>query len=254
MSTPYSNFCDDFYVNLRLGTQLPLPQGRETVLHLFEQLRRSFTDLTQMRRSVRDEEVSLEGDRGEETYRWLAIEPHRLSVGHVNPSTLADSRELAGRVLEIAPYQLGLSPLEVEYVEVLLGFDLECATNHDEVVAEALCGGAPLSCLAEAEVGRPMDFQPRTVVAVGGDPNVQARLEVVTRSDPFDLDAEVRGGGGLEDAISVYVALRRQWDASAGDVTPGTFDGMLETVDALASEHVLERVLRPLAVTIGSGG
>ena len=33
MSNPFAAFCEDFYVNMRLGSQLTLPHNRETVLH-----------------------------------------------------------------------------------------------------------------------------------------------------------------------------------------------------------------------------
>src|SRR6202050_2139992 len=35
MANPYSSFCEDFYVNMRLGSQLSLPHQRETLLHFF---------------------------------------------------------------------------------------------------------------------------------------------------------------------------------------------------------------------------
>ena len=33
MANPYAAFCEDFYVNMRLGSQLALPHNRETLLH-----------------------------------------------------------------------------------------------------------------------------------------------------------------------------------------------------------------------------
>ena len=38
----YDSFCDDFYVNMNLSTEMELPQGRESILHYFEQIRRRF--------------------------------------------------------------------------------------------------------------------------------------------------------------------------------------------------------------------
>ena len=35
MGNPYNAFCEDFYVNMRLGSQLNLPHNRETILHFF---------------------------------------------------------------------------------------------------------------------------------------------------------------------------------------------------------------------------
>ena len=38
----YHSLCDDFYVNLNLNTEMELPSNRETVLHFFEQIQRSY--------------------------------------------------------------------------------------------------------------------------------------------------------------------------------------------------------------------
>ena len=63
MSNPFSAFCDDFYVNVRLVSQLPLPAERETVLHLFERVQKSFPDLTRFRRADSGE-FNLESEPG----------------------------------------------------------------------------------------------------------------------------------------------------------------------------------------------
>ena len=43
MSNPYSSFCEDFYINMRLGSQLQLPHSRETVLHFFERVQKGLS-------------------------------------------------------------------------------------------------------------------------------------------------------------------------------------------------------------------
>ena len=39
MANPFGAFCEDFYINMRLGSQLHLPHNRETLLHFFEPIR-----------------------------------------------------------------------------------------------------------------------------------------------------------------------------------------------------------------------
>src|ERR1700735_158215 len=51
MSNPYSSFCDDFYLNVRLGSQLNLPHQRETLLHFFERIQKEFPRMTRFRKS-----------------------------------------------------------------------------------------------------------------------------------------------------------------------------------------------------------
>ena len=49
---PFAAFCDDFYVNMRLGSQMNLPHNRETVLHFFERVQKEFPQMTRFRKSV----------------------------------------------------------------------------------------------------------------------------------------------------------------------------------------------------------
>ena len=37
----YHAYCDDYYLNVNLNTEMELPQTRDTVLHFFEQVKKS---------------------------------------------------------------------------------------------------------------------------------------------------------------------------------------------------------------------
>ena len=63
MSNPYCSFCEDFYINMRLGSQMSLPHQRETVLHFFEQVQKAFPNMTRFRKAENGE-LNLEEDRG----------------------------------------------------------------------------------------------------------------------------------------------------------------------------------------------
>jgi len=93
MSNQFSSFCEDFYINMRLGSQMALPHNRETILHFFETVQKGFPGMTRFRKSDNGE-LNLEEDRGQQAYRWLAVEQKRLSAGHVNPPTSADAVKL----------------------------------------------------------------------------------------------------------------------------------------------------------------
>ena len=51
----------------------------------------------------------------------------------------------------MAPHHLGLSPIEIDYLDVLFGFDLSFGGNHDEIIAESLFPESPLTCLLDEE-------------------------------------------------------------------------------------------------------
>ena len=179
MSNPYSAFCEDFYVNMRLGSQMNLPHNRETVLHFFERIQKEFPGLTRFRKSENGE-FNLEEDRGNSSYRWMSLETRRLSCGHVNPETVEDSLKLHRLMLEQAPYQLGISNVEIDYMDLLFGFDLSFSGNHDEIIAESLYPESPLTCLTDEPGAKAVDFQPSVTVALSDDCRLQARIDVVT--------------------------------------------------------------------------
>lgn len=247
MSNPYSAFCEDFYVNMRLGSQLALPHGRDTLLHFFERVQKAFPAMSKFRKNS-DGEYNLEEDRGSSSYRWASLESKRLSAGHVNPETFEDALKLHGLLLDMAPHHLGISPLEIDYLDLLFGFDLAFGGNHDEIIAESLYAGSPLTCLTEETGARPVDFQPTVTVALSDDCRLQARIDVVTRTSSY----QVRTGDYNEDVISVYLIVRRYWGDRPKEPMPQILSEMAEKADQLCTNYIIPRVLRPISSAIAS--
>ena len=246
MSNPYSSFCEDFYVNMRLGSQMNLPHARETVLHFFERVQKQYPAMTRFRRN--DGETSLEEDREREGYRWLSLESKRLSAGHVNPESISEALDYHKLILEMAPHHLGISPLELDYIDILFGFDLIFSGNHDDLVAESMLKDSPLAGISEEEGARAIDFQPSVTVALSDDCRLQARLDVITRTNSY----QVRTGEYSDDTISVYLVMRRYW----GDRPKVAFEVMLqqltERAEAMAESYVIPQILKPISEAIAS--
>ena len=247
MPNPYSSFCDDFYINTRLGSQLALPHNRETILHFFETIQKAFPGLTRFRKNESGE-LNLEEDRSQQTYRWVSVESKRLTAGHVNPESVAEAMKLHQMLLELAPHQLGISPVEIDYLDVLFGFDMECNGNHDEVIAESLFGDSPLTCLLDETETKPVDFQPTVTVSLSDDCRLQARIDVVTRTNSY----QVRTGDYGDDVISVYLILRRYWGDRPKTPLTDLVKEMSERADALCSSQVIPRVIQPIISAIAS--
>jgi hypothetical protein len=247
MSNPYCSFCEDFYVNMRLGSQMALPHQRETVLHFFEQIQKAFPNMTRFRKADNGE-LNLEEDRSRQSYRWMSLETRRLSSGHVNPPSVAEAMNLHKLLLEVTPYQLGISPVEIDYLDVLFGFDLEFSGNHDEIIAESLFTESPLTCLTEERGARAVDFQPTVTVALSEDCRLQARIDIVTRTNSY----QVRTGDYSDDVISVYLILRRYWGDRPKAAMEKLIVEMSERADALCTNHVIPKVIRPISSAIAS--
>jgi hypothetical protein len=247
MSHPYGAFCEDFYVNMRLGSQIALPHNRETLLHLFERVQKSFPGMTRFRKTDSGE-FNLEEDRSSHTYRWVSLESRRLSSGHVNPPSFEEALDVHQMLLQTAPLHLGLSTIEIDYLDVLFGFDLPFGGNHDEIIAESLLGQSPLTCLTEEPDARAVDFQPSVTVSLSEDCRLQARIDVVTRTNSY----QVRTGDYADDVISVYLIVRRYWGDRPGEPLEHLFEQMAQRAEALCTSYIVPRILRPISTAIAS--
>jgi hypothetical protein len=93
---------------MRLGSQLALPNNRETLLHFFERVQKGFPNLTRFRKTE-SQEYNLEEDRSGAGYRWISLEPRRITAGHVNPPSieealrLVDAFQFAAKSGEVCP-------------------------------------------------------------------------------------------------------------------------------------------------------
>jgi hypothetical protein len=245
MSNPYAQFCDDYAISLRVATQIPLPQQRETLVHFFEQMQKLYPGMTRFRRQDNGDS-SLEEDRTKSAYRWIGMEPKRLSCGYVNAPMTDDWIAFATHVLEMASYQLGVSPVELDYFDVSIGFDLEYAGNHDEIVSECMLSDSPLLCLTDEPGVKAIDLQPVITFALTEDLRTQARVDVITRSGPPERTSD------SPDLISVFLGVRQ----FAGDSSiRSLMDGMralTERVEKLASTYVIPRIVKPLSAAIAS--
>lgn len=238
---------DEFYINLNLNTEMELPTSRDTVLHYFEQMKKAFPDLHNF--YIREGgDFVLEGDKDSDSYRWLAIESRRLCSGHINPSTSAEAYRQHETVLELAPHLLSLSNLDCEALDLMYGFDLIYAGNHDSLVAEALGVGSGLEGLLEVPGRRVLNFQPSLTLSLDESCRLQCRLSIETRTNAF----HVRTGNYPEEQISVYFTLRQYWGIGAPESFLDSFRRQRELGEELLRERVVPRIIQPLAAAIAA--
>lgn len=261
MASSYRALCSDFYINQKMSVKLDLPRNRETILDLFERVRHTFPAMASFKRYK--DELALESPTDDEPHRWLAVRSSTIRSGTVNPETFDDGYAIHKSVLEIAPYFLSISPLDIEYVELLYGFDLAATGNQDAVVAEALLEGSPLGELLDLEHATTIDFQPLIGMLLSTDgvrpegahqasSGIEAHLEVKTRSG----GASSRGEDGPGEPISVYVTLRRYEPVTNLKAMPGVFRALADQAEHLIEQRVLPGLIAPLrrAIMLGGGG
>ncbi len=238
---------DDYYVNLSLNTEIPLPSDRETVLHYFEQMRKAYPELRDFY-TREGGDLVLESDKEAGHYRWLAIEQKRLCSGYVNPASTEEAYPQHELVLELAPHLLSLSLLDCEALDVLYGFDFTYAGNHDEVVCEALGLGPGLEGLLGESDRRIVNFEPSITLALDESCRLQCRLWIETRTNAY----QIRTGTYSEDQLSIYFTVRQFWGLGPEASFIESYRRQCALGEQLLEERVIPKIIRPLAQTIAS--
>jgi hypothetical protein len=247
MPISYRALCNDFYINQRINLKMDLPMRRDTVLAMFDRVRREHPWMDRFRRY--QNELSLESSTRDRSQQWLALRKSSIRSGSVNPETMPEAYRLHRLILEIAPYFLDIPPLDIEHVEFLYGFDLLASGNHDAIVFRALMGDSPLANLIGSDGAVPIDCQPLLGIGLGDAYEVQAHFEVKTRTSM----RAVRSGEFRDEPISLYLTVRRH--GPVGDIKelPSIVGALIEQGEQLLAERVVPHLLRPIRDAIAAG-
>ncbi len=241
----YHPLCDEFYVNMHLGTEMDLPQNRESVLHFFEQVQKRFPTMTNFYAREKGE-FCLEEEKEGGHYRWVSTEPRRLCSGSVNPDSFSQAVEQHQIVLDLVPFALSLSHLDCESLSFMLGFDFTYRGNQNELLAEALGMMPPMEQLAGFAPNSILSYEPAIQIALDDECKTQCRLAFETRTTAF----QVRSGEYTEDQLSVYLTVRRYDSLNKDENFSAELLRLANICEKLTDEYLVENVLRPLQQTI----
>ncbi len=246
MATSFGALCTDFYVNMKLSLKMDLPSDRETILHLFDRIRKSIPSMDRMRRY--DGELALESSRRDSEYRWLALRQTSLRMGHVNPPSMEAAMKTHQLMLEVAPYHLTISPLDVDFVELLFGFDLECSSDQDDVVYQALYVDSPLAQLLKVPGANIMDVQPMFGLSLSDSGDLQAYFEVKTRTKSRRGHSRRYRG----EPLSIYLTLRKYGPVDKIEDLTDIFGQLAQRGESMAADYLVPNLLAPIARQITS--
>lgn len=247
MTPEFNAIADDFFVNMNLQTTLALPTSRETILHFCEAVQKEFPEMTGFYQRDSGEYV-LEGDHEGGVYPWLELQTHRLSAGYFNPPSVADAHHLHSWLLNRCVYFLGISPLDVECLDVLFGFNLDFRGNRDAIVADGLLGDSPLAALAADPDVRVLECEPAMVVTLDEACCLQARLSLETRSSSY----QVRTGQYADDPISVYFTIRKYAEPGKVLDLEESYLQQKEICEDMTCRTVIPNVIHPIADAISA--
>ena len=177
---------DDFYVNVNLNTEMELPNNRDTVLHFFEQMKKGFPELRNFY-TRENGDLVLEGDKEQDSYRWLAIEPRRLCSGQMNPETLDEAFRQHEMVLDLAPPLLDDQPARLRgagpHVRLRLQFRRQPRRGRGRGPGGRPRHGGALRP-APAQV---INYEPSITLALDESCQLQCRLAVETRTNAYQV-------------------------------------------------------------------
>ena len=244
---PYASLSDDFGLYAYLNTKMELPTQRETVLHFFDSLQKTFPSMTEFDKRETGEYV-LEEDRELGSYRMVSLDSKRFCTGFINPPDLEDADAQHQRILDIAPFHLDLTSLNCEELAVLYSFDYLYSGNHDEVVAEALGRPSPFEGLMGMDRGRVINYEPSIIIALDESCRLQCRVSIETRTSAY----QIRTGQYPEAPISVYMTIRQFWGKQKFKTFFESYQNQRRVGEELLDQHIVPNILRPLAQAIAA--
>jgi hypothetical protein len=241
--------CDEFHISSRLLLKLELDPGRETVLHFFDRIRKEYSRLTRLRRRDNGSYMLEEEQHEQESRKWIRLDPNGLRFGHFAPSDREESRGFGELILTQAPYHFSFNDLDYDHLEVTYGFDLEYRGNHDQLVAETLFGdNQATSFLFGDRAARIIDAQPYFGIGLTPGCDLQAYVEVKSRTTTYEVRNEAYEGA----PISVFLTVRKYWNAEGTMALADTLRSLFQTADELATERIVPNFVNTLAAAIAS--
>lgn len=241
----YAALADDYFVNMNLNTEMPLPSSRETVLEFFGRIQKSYPSMRNFYTRESGDSV-MEEDKDQAAYRWMCLEQKRICSGSVNPESIDAALEQHRLALQIAPYMLSVSPLDCEALDFLVGFDFRYRGNHNEIVAEALGLGTAVDSLLNIPGGRPLNYEPSLTMALTSDCRRQCRIVVETRTNAY----QVRRNEFPEESLCVFFTLRQYGSLPHDGSFEATLLELRQDCERLLNECVVEQILKPISQAI----
>ncbi len=241
----YDSLCDDFYINMHLSTEMELPDNRETILHFFDRIQKTYPTMRNFYSRDKGDFV-LEEDKDRGQYRWATIEPRRVCSGQVNPDSVEDILEQHKLVLELAPYMLSVSPLDCESLDLMYGFDFNYRGNHNALVTEALGISPAMEKMAEISGACVINNEPSITLALDEDCRLQCRISIETRTNAY----QVRTGEFTEEQLSVYLTARQYGSLGPDTTLVDALQRLARICHEMVDSHIVDQILRPLARAI----
>jgi len=245
MIDSFGSLCDDFYIDMQINTHLDLPSERDTVLTFFERIQKQFPEMNNFyKRSNGD--FCLEQEKEGEKYRWVNLEVDRISSGCANPQRFEDAYELDQLILEIAPYMLGVSYLDIDSLDITFTMDFDCRGNHSEIIADAMFASTAFSAFLDMPDTKPLGFSPAAIISLNDECSMQARISIESRTGLTEVKEQKFKS---DEPISLYFTIRRQGKGKEF-YSLGSLTQQCRIAEDLMAEKIVPSFVGPLTNAI----
>jgi len=246
MTISYSALCDNFCIDTYINTKLDLPNARDTLLTFFERIQKQYPTLCNLYRDNNGRYV-LDEDDEQQQGRWVSIDIDRVGTGAEAPSSFEEVFGLTKLVIDLVPYMLGISSLDVESLDLTFAMDFDCSDNHNEIIAEALFHDSAFSSLFELPGAGPIELSPAVVVALDDDCRTRVRVGIESKTDELELR---RGKFSQDKPISLYLTVRQYPTPGKKFSLCDSFDEQCRLATTLMDEKIIPNFVMPLANVI----
>lgn len=237
----YSQFVEDYYLNMTLHTEMELPADRQSVLHFFERLGKRYPSMKNFFNREKTEFV-LEEEKDSGAYNWASVEPKRINSGSVNPSSVAEAMEQHAFIVQEIPHALSVSHLDCESLSIMYGFDFSYRGNHNQLLAEVLGIVPVFEQMGQFPGAQIASYEPAIQFSLDGDCRTHCRLTFEPRTSVSSL----RSGEFQEEQLSVYFTVRRFGSLSQESDFSTTLQHLDQVSRSFVDDYLVDHVLAPL--------
>jgi hypothetical protein len=242
MSNSYNSLCDDLYVDMYVNTKLNLPMQRDTILAFFERIQKYFPAMNWFYRRENDE-YCLEENRNAAQYRWVTLHTDHIGSGVVNPASFEDAYKQDRLILDLVPFMLGVSHLDIDSLDVTFAMDFAYGGNHDEVIAEAILSSSAFNCLLDLPAAKAVGCSPVMVVALSDDCRTQARVSIESKTSLYEPDKQTQN---RDEAITLSFTIRQYSSGEEKFDALKSFERQCRAAEELMAEKIVPNFVQPL--------
>ena len=150
-------------------------------------------------------------------------------------------------ILELVPFTLGVSNLDIDSLDVLFGMDFSYQGNHDEVLAEALFGDTAFATLLDLPGAKALGFDPSILISLTDDCRRQAKISVESRTGAYQIRT---GKYKEEDQLSLYLSVRQYPDPTRKFSSVKSYNHQRQLCEELMNEKMIPHFVNPITGAI----